>query len=235
MTSLVSTGGYSTNNAFHAKFDWGFQTQAHTPNDEETISFACGHDANALYASCTLDYSPYTDFRTYKEGDPFFREIQENLAALNLEYFEDLSHERKLGVLITCELEYDKSLSLPISMDLSMFPKFEKTKPEQLTKDQMTEAILQNRNLEKAPPKLVSKMSDCQVTEFLDNLLFLIVMMSVKVKSISEMTVFRHSKFMAPYISHLQKARASSSSEIEGKIIKNLGNVLVGIYIYIYI
>ena len=66
-----------------------------------------------------------------------------------------------------------------------------------------------------------------EVTEFVDNLLFLILVMSVKVKKIHEITVYRHAAYMAPYIMGLQKARASASSNIEGRIIKGLGNCIV--------
>ena len=179
---------------------------------------------------CLLDYCPLSDFRSHSANDnhPFFREVAGKLQNLDIDYFDHLAHEKKLGLLITCDLIYDKNSSLPITVDLSMFPRFQKTNSEHLTKDQIKAALEQKRNLNRAPPKLVSKMEDVEITDFVDNILFLMVMMSVKIQRITEITVFRHSQFMAPYILHLQHARASASSSIEGKICKSLGNCLVG-------
>ena len=225
----ILTGGYSSTNCAFSKADFGFIPTF--PNLQfpiiipKEIFFACTHDYNGLYASCLLSHLPFKDFQVLRnEGQSLlFQEIAKNLRALNLEYFVETATEQQKGMLITCQLDFDKDLALKTSMDLSMFPHFKKVTADLLTHDQQKQAVELKKPIDRDPAKLVSSMEKREVTDFVDNILFLLIHQSCVLVEVKEIVIYRQAPFFRDYINYLQQQRGKSVSKLLGKQIKALG------------
>ena len=55
-----------------------------------------------------------------------FKEISSSLKSADIDYFEELAVGKRINMLVTCEMDFDVDLSLATSMDLGMFPHFDK-------------------------------------------------------------------------------------------------------------
>ena len=214
---------------FYALFDWGFLKPSAPLKG--TVTWGAAVDFNALYASCMTCSLPFDGYQILNEAtnNVLFEEICQNLIAVNFEYFEALATERNVGMLITCDMTYDREECLKTSLDFSAFPSFVKVAESDLTDDQIDEAKKLHKNLSKEPAKLISTMSDrLELVDFIDNLLYAQIMMSCKVVRVKEVIMFKQSNYMASYMHHLQRARAKASSKIEATIAKTLGNSICG-------
>ena len=154
----------------------------------------------------------------------FFKEVEKNLLELNLDFFHYLSTVRKIGILLKVEIDYDHEQGLLTSLDFSNFPSFRGVEMNELSEDQRREAIKLRKNLKKEPPKLISTCERTETTEFIENLLFMIIHQSCKIRKVKLMVTYNHDNYFSEYITFLQKQRALATSTIESKTIKALGS-----------
>ena len=194
------------------------------------INAAYTHDVNHLYASCLTTYLPLDNFRILRQEEQNleFKLIEEKLKNVDLDFFYNLTTERQQGILFRLVLDYDPVACLPMSLDLSMFPRFKSVSANELSQDQRNEAKELGKNLDRDYPKLVSNMERGEVVDFLENILFLLIHQSCHIVEIRQMVVYRQSDYLSDYIHFLQTQRALATSNVEGRIIKALGNSIVG-------
>ena len=225
-------GGYSSTNLFHVDYNIGALDKSDLDNDHVTNHVTNGFsiDYNALYASSLTTFLPYRNYRILRPEDPSleFTEIVANLTKLNIDFFHELSTIRKTGLLLDLEIDYDHTESLLTSLDFAMFPSFKAVEMSELSEDQQRQALKMNKKLNREPPKLVSTMERRQAIDFIENFLFLIVHQSCRIVKVNLIVAYEHSDYFREYLSFLQTQRAAATSSIEAKMVKALGNSLVG-------
>ena len=225
--SFHISGGYSTTNIFHAEYNFGMIPKSdlenhHVPNH---VTSSTTMDYNGLYATVLTTYLPYKNYRILRPEDCSLQylEIVKNLTDLNLDYFLELSSVRKMGILLKAEIDFDHNEALTTSLDFSNFPSFRTVEINELSEDQQREAAKLRKNVSREPPKLVSTCEKTEVTDFIENLLFMLVHQSCKIVKVNLIVTYEHSDYFKNYISFLQKQRALATSSIEGKMVKALG------------
>ena len=232
------TGGYSTVNAKFAFADFGYIEKPSATTDHgqvmadipRSIRFQKTLDANSLYAGTLCKYlMPYRDFLTLTEENQsiMFLELRDNLLASNWAYFAELAVERKKSCLVVCDVDYDRNIGLANGVDLSFFPRFKKSSFESVTKQQAERARLLKRHLDREPPKLTSTNICGTLTDFVDALCYLNVMLSLKITRVHKIIMFTQANLFGRYIEFLQLMRGQSPSPILGKMIKSIGYKLI--------
>ena len=139
---------------------------------------------NGLYASCLMTALPYSNFRllTSESTSLLFREIADHLKKVDLDYFSTKAEEEQVNMLIRADMTYDENHSVATSLDVGMFPHFERVALTDLSPDQQEEALKSKRKIDTEPAKLISTMKTREVVDFSDNLLYLMVHQSCKIK-----------------------------------------------------
>ena len=172
---------------------------------------------------------PYRDFLTLTEENQsiMFLELRDNLLASNWAYFAELAVERKKSCLVVCDVDYDRNIGLANGVDLSFFPRFKKSSFESVTKQQAERARLLKRHLDREPPKLTSTNICGTLTDFVDALCYLNVMLSLKITRVHKIIMFTQANLFGRYIEFLQLMRGQSPSPILGKMIKSIGYKLI--------
>ena len=180
----------------------------------------------SLYAGTLCKYLlPYRDFVTLTEENPtiLFREMRKNLLAHNWEYFANLATTHQKSCLVECDVDYERDVGLVAGVDLSFFPRFRKSNFQSVTKQQGERARALNRKLDREPPKLVSANVCGPISEFIDALAYMNVILSLRVTRVRKIICFRQANLFGPYIEYLQSVRGQSPSPILGKMVKSIG------------
>ena len=174
---------------------------------------------------------PYKNFEYLDQYQrpTHFNHIVRQLSDLNIDFFVEKSVYEQKGFLVTCTLGYNFQDSLENTIDLSCFPKYQRVSMDQLTRDQIWSFNNESRNIEKDPAKLISSYeNENLVTDFIDNIIYLLINHSCSILSVESVIVYEHSSFMLEYMNYLQSARSLATSNLEGRLIKNLSNSVPG-------
>ena len=135
-------------------------------------------------------------------------------------------HARK-GFIFDVSLTFDYQSALGNSVDLGPLPYLRKVYLSELSQDQINEATNLKRRSETT--QLISTHdSDTRRVEFTANLMYLLVNCSFVIKEIHAIVIFEHEKLLAEYLQFLQDCRKDSTSPLEGRLIKSLGNNIPG-------
>ena len=125
--------------------------------------------------------------------------------------------------LVECDVDYDRNLGLVAGVNLSFFPRFRKSNFQSVTIQQAEQARVLNRKLDCEPPKLVSANVCGPMSEFIDALAYMNVMLSLRVTRVQKIICFTQANLFGPYIEYLQAVRGQSPSPILGKMVKSIG------------
>ena len=159
-----------------------------------------------------------------EDNNVMFAMVAKKLLDADLDWFRDKAVEENISYYIEIQAGYSFSHSLYHSIDLGMFPQFHRVDPSQLTNTQQQYLHTSKRKLEKEPAKLVSlHQEDCTITDFADNLLYMIMFHSVIIRDVLTIVQYTCADFMCNYMQMLQDKRSTSTSNVESKLMKNLG------------
>ena len=170
-------------------------------------------------------YLPYKDHKLIRkeDNDVIFAMVTKKLMNADLDWFRDKAVEEKISYYIEIQAGYSFPHSLYHSIDLGMFPQFHRVDPSQLTAAQQQYLQTSKRKLEKEPAKLVSLHKDGIITDFVDNLLYMVLFHSVIIRDVLTIVQYTCADFMCSYMQILQNKRSISTSNVESKLMKNLG------------
>ena len=162
---------------------------------------------------------------TLTEDNPtiLFREIRDNLLNHNWEYFAEMAINERKSCLVVCDVDYDREVGLANGIDLSFFPRFKKSNFQSVTKQQAERARLLGRALDREPAKLTSTNICGPLSEFVDSLCYMNILLSLKITRVKKVIQFTQANLFGPYIEYLQLIRGQSPSPVLGKIIKSIG------------
>ena len=153
-----------------------------------------------------------------------FRYIASQILATNIEFFQQKITEENLTYFCTVKMSYHFKDSLAHSLDLGTMPTLKKSTLQNLTEDQQQYLFTSGRNIEKEPAKLISvHEKDCQTSDFIVSLLYMVTHHSCQIVEVLSIVEYECADLFSPWVDFLGKKRAQSSSNLEGKICKNLG------------
>ena len=156
-----------------------------------------------------------------------FQELRDNLLTSNWAYFLELAVERKKSCLVVCDVDYDRDIGLASGIDLSFFPRFKKSSFESVTKQQAERARFLKHHLNREPAKLTSTNICGTLTDFMDALCYMNVMLSMKITRVHKIIMLTQANLFGRYIEFLQLMRGQSLSPILGEMIKAIGYKLI--------
>ena len=166
---------------------------------------------------------------TLLEENPtlLFRTLREKLLNYDWEFFGDMAVNEQKSCLVECDVDYDREIGIANGIDLSFFPRFKKSSFQSVTKQQAERARLSGRVLDREPAKLTSTNICGTISEFVDSLCFMNVMLSMTITRVRKIIVFKQANLFGPFIEYLQLIRGQSPSPVLGKIIKSIGFVFI--------
>ena len=164
-----------------------------------------------------------------EDNNVLFNLIAKKFLENDLDWFRDKAVEENISYYIQIQAGYSFVDSLAHSIDLGPSPRFHRVDPSELTASQQAYLRGSKRKLEKEPPKLCSlHQEDCTITDFVDCLFYMRMFHSIIVKDVLVIVQYTCANFLAPYMQMLQQKRAESTSNVESKIMKALGNTVAG-------
>ena len=187
-------------------------------------------DVNALYPATLLGYLPHSKFTLHDKEDSAVELdlIKDMLLATNVDFFHEELTRHNQGYHLKVEMKYD--LDLLRNLDLAHFPIRRTIDTEDLSSQQQRTAVRYKRNISREPAKLVSESPQKPFiySDFVENILYLILFNGAQITNVLEMIMFKSYPYMKDYSKFLQRERGKTSSKIVGKLLKNLGNNIPG-------
>ena len=140
------------------------------------------------------------------------------------DYFIQTMLNENTKFLYEVVLTFNISEVIDTNFDFCALPYLKHVIDEHLSQEQCDAARKLGRNLSKEGAKLVSSLeTHHSVTDFTENILYLLTWKNMKIVSIKSVTAFRSFAFLNDYIEGLQLARKKAPSVIVGKLLKSLG------------
>ena len=216
-------GGLATVFAHKARFNNGLDLE------DDCVTFGSYVDSNGLYPgilSTSLPHSGFTFF-SQEENSTMFDYLCKKLRCLDTTFFLNMAR-KNMGYVFDVVLSFAIEEVLPTNIELCSLPYLKGVSEEHLSLDQANAAIKMGQRLRRERPKLVTSLEpEQEVTDFVQNILYLMIFHNLRLLKISSVICFRSYPYFNNYIQKLQTCRRDSQSKVLGKIIKSLGDILV--------
>ena len=155
-----------------------------------------------------------------------FRFVRQQILSLNVDFFRDKIVNERVTYFCSLKVSYNFEDHLTHSIDLGLFPTRRVTKAHELTRDQQAYLLSCNRDVEKEPTKLVSTHEEGIMNDFIVAILYQSLFHSLEIHDVFYIIEYQVADIISPWLHQLGEKRACSSSNVESKLYKNLGNVI---------
>ena len=214
-------GGLATVFAHKARFNNGLDLE------DDCVTFGSYVDANGLYPAILSGSIPHSGFTIFsqEENSTMFDYLCKKLRCLDTTFFLNMAR-KNMGYVFDVVVSFALEEVLPTNIELCSLPYLKEISDEHLSSDQADAAIRMGRRLRRERPKLVTSLEpEQEVTDFVQNILYMIIFHGLRLVKISSVICFRSYPYFNNYIQKLQTCRRDSQSKILGKVIKSLGRL----------
>ena len=189
-------------------------------------------DVNALYPATLLASLPHSEFTFHSKENSAkeLKHVKDKLINTDVEFFHKELISNNTGYHITVKIRYELENNLLRNLDLAHFPIKRTIATQDLCSLQQKIASCSKRNVSREPAKLVSESpkEPFIYSDFVENILHLILFNGAQIIEVLEMVIFKSFPYMKNYSNFLQQQRGKTNSKIVGKLYKNLGNNIPG-------